>query len=214
MAHAREKLALRVVRLLRFQLRSRGLGRARHDTRLELGVQAEDFFFSAASLVLLFALRERAANRRGQPDHPLLQDVVGGARLQPLGGDLFAECPRDEDERRGRLHLGGQQLGLQAVERRQLEVGENDLEVGCVQLADEVVARLHTGDLDRETIRSHCLRRQFGVEVVVFEVQQAQGHRAGGGSFKTAQKPPSTRTACTNSGKSTGLTTYALTPRS
>lgn len=39
-------------------------------------------------------------------------------------------------------------------------------------------------------------------------------HRRGGGALTTAQNPPSSVIALTNSGKSTGLTTYPFTPKS
>ena len=75
---------------------------------------------------------KRAANRHRQPRQAFLEHVVRCAGLDALGGGLFAERTRDDDEwGRGRTLLDKSQR-VHAVERGQVVVAEDDigLEIG------------------------------------------------------------------------------------
>ena len=101
-----------------------GLGSLDHPL-LELGVEAAHFVVRLAAFGPLGSLGERPPHSRRQPAHPILQHVVGRALLHAIDRQLLADAARQKNER----HVGTQtrrdDLGGNAVERRQVVVGED-----------------------------------------------------------------------------------------
>jgi len=119
-----------------------------------------------------------------------------------------AERRRADDEVR-RLNA---ELEQRVVERTQA------LERAIAAYADserrlERRPRIDARDHRGEAVALERRLDQLGVVPVVLEMEDRQGLHAGS-SLTTAQKPPIALTASMNSWKSTGFTTYALTPRS
>ena len=92
-----------------------------------------------------------------------------------------------------------------AVERGQVVVGEDQVEAARLRAPLRTLARVSTRTISRvDAVGGQRRVDQIRVVLVVLEVEdpqrrQARGPPAGGGSLTTAQKPPSSLTASTNS---------------
>ena len=98
----------------------------------------------------------------------------------------------------------GHHLRRLAVERRQVVVGEDQVEPGRLQRGGESGAGVDPHDLRLDPVGGQRRVDQVGIVRVVLEMEDLQhvrheGRPPGGCSFTTAQKPPNSLTASTNS---------------
>lgn len=120
----------------------------------------------------LTGLGQGPADRGGQAVEPVLQDVVGRPLFEGFDGHLFAQDPRDEQERRVDGVGPGIFQGLQTVESRKQVVRQDQVELLIPQRFEVVV--VPDGAMNREIkpVLGQSNPDQFGVERAVFEMQQ------------------------------------------
>ena len=101
------------------------------------------------------------------------------------------------------------------IERREGEIGQNQIHPATFKSEIKFFAPRHHLDLAIEALGRKRHEHQFGIHRVVFQMQYAKALRhfapprccTGGGSLMIAQKAPISLTALMNSVKLTGLTT-------
>ncbi len=91
-------------------------------------------FFQAFVVRALLDVPQGALDARHQSAETVLQDEVGGAQLQRLGGAVFADMAGHQDERQARRGVAHQLQRLHAVERRQVIVGDHQVGLQVLQL--------------------------------------------------------------------------------
>ncbi len=147
-----------------------------HD-RAELLLAFEQRFLGFAARAAVGPLLEGAADGGHQPGQVLLDDEVGGARLQRLNGALFPEGAGNEEERGVRRPLQRLGQGGEAVVRREVVVGQDDVH-GITERGDEGRLVLCPLDRDVELVGAKRFLDERRVEGVVLQVQDADGHQA------------------------------------
>src|SRR5690606_13067215 len=201
---------------------------ARHvaHQRLQRALGFETGFLGALAFGLLVRFPEGSLDARSEAFEAILEHVVGRAALEQFDRTLLSEGARDEHERGLGARRAGLRERLRAVETGDVVIGEDEVESTIEERPGEGGLRIHADDVGLEPRLDEVCLDELGVQLVVLEEQHGESlacawvvHSAplarvpGGGSFTTVQNMPSSLSVATNSPYSTGLTTYALTPR-
>jgi hypothetical protein len=134
-------------------------------------------------------------NRGDEPPKVLLEDVVSGAVLHALDGQILAQRSGDKDEGKVWPPLAGETQGLEPIETRQGMTGEDEVR-RALQRREARLARVDTLEPVRQGRKAQMPLDQFAVDRAVLQLKDSDRHgrsivsRIGGGSFRMAQKMP------------------------
>ena len=121
-------------------------------------------------------LRQGVRHRRAQAGEPVLHQIIGGSSLDRLHGGGLPDGPRDENERHLESALPEQFEGPHPVELRQLEIRQDQIEVGP-QASEEGRFRLHPFPDWREPSLTELKQLQLGIGRGILDNQELQRSR-------------------------------------
>ena len=159
-----------------------------------------DFGFGFVAGLLKFRLAQRAVDgnleQRDEIAPDILDQIVGGTRLQRGDGDRGILRGRDEHHRRGIRDLQDLLERLQAIEAGHVLIERDDVDAA---LGEALQALLPAGGMDDlEAVPRQAAVDQAGQRRVVVNVQQCRRgvvHAAAGGTWMTEKNRPSWRMA-------------------
>ena len=140
---------------------------------LLLGVAQGNFGVGAIAFGPLFP--KGVSNRRRQPAQAGLEDVVVRPLLNAAHRDFLRMRSGDEDERHLRLAFLEQLQRLDGAEFRQRVVGQDRVRLETVQLAEELIARLHPARVAAHSAAFQLVFDQFRVGKRVLDQENVQG---------------------------------------
>ncbi len=130
-------------------------------------------------------------HRRTQPRHAILEQVVGRAMPHRSHRHVLADAARHDDERNLPSALLQQLQGAQAVEIRQFEIRQDDVDRPC-QALDKIFFVIHHDRLRRKSGLFQLAQQELGVRRDVFNHENFEGtghgiHSSLHGSFNSSQ---------------------------
>ena len=115
-------------------------------------------------------LFEGMRHRLAQTCHPVFQQIIGGALLHALDGNLFADAAGDDNERDIETALLQQLQGAQRAKLWQAVIGQNQVE-GRIKRRNVVGFRLDAPPVGGEAGSPQLMQYELGISGAIFQNQ-------------------------------------------